>query len=298
MGGTCRSDTGRGIGLAVGLSDTPQYGFAVVRISKVTLASGLRLSYAEHGAPSGPVALLLPGPTDSWRSYEPVLDRLTPRVRAMALSQRGHGDSDKPEGGYQIGDFAADVVQFLDALCLDQAVLAGHSASCLVARRVAIDHPGRVAGLILEASPTSLRSDIAFQGFVKSVVLNLRDPISRDFARSFVVDTSSEDVAPEVIDQFVDELLKVPARVWQAMFSGLLKYDDVAELTRITAPTLLIWGDADGLVSRTMQEILTTHIPTADLTVYSGAGHTPRWEDPQRFSEDISSFFKKLRRRA
>lgn len=105
-------------------------------------------------------------------------------------------------------------------------MIAGHSASCLVARRVAIDHPERVAGLILEASPTSLGSDVAFQGFVNSVVLNLKDPIGRDFARSFVVDTSSEDVAPEVVDQFVDELLKVPARVWQAIFSGLLNYDD------------------------------------------------------------------------
>ncbi len=88
----------------------------MLRVSTVTLESGLRLSYAEHGAESGPVALLLPGPTDSWRSYEPVIDRLTPQIRAIALSQRGHGDSDKPEGGYQTGDFAADVVQFLDAL--------------------------------------------------------------------------------------------------------------------------------------------------------------------------------------
>ncbi len=268
----------------------------MLRVSTATLESGLRLSYAEHGAPSGPVALLLPGPTDSWRSYEPVLERLTPTMRAIALSLRGHGDSDKPEGAYHIGDFAADVVQFLDALAIDRAVLAGHSASCLIARRVAIDHPERVAGLILEASPTSLRSDVAFQGFVNSVVLNLKDPISLDFARSFVAGTSSEDVAPEVVDQFVDELLKVPARVWRAMFSGLLKYDDIAELTRITAPTLLIWGDADALVSREVQDMLATRIPAAGLTVYSGAGHTPRWDDPQRFSEDVAAFVEELPR--
>ncbi len=274
--------------------DTAHYGLAVLRVSTATLESGLRLSYAEHGAPSGPVALLLPGPTDSWRSYEPLLDRLTPQIRAIALSQRGHGDSDKPEGGYQIGDFAADVVQFLDALAIERAVLAGHSASCLTARRVAIDHPGRVAGLILEASPTSLGADVAFQGFVNSVVLNLKDPIGRDFARSFVVDTSSEDVAPELVDQFVDELLKVPARVWQTIFSGLLNYDDIAELTRITATTLLIWGDADALVSRSVQDILASRIPTAQLTVYTGAGHTPRWDDPQRFSEDVATFIEEL----
>lgn len=270
----------------------------MVRVSEVTLESGLRLSYAEQPASSGPVVVLLPGPTDSWRSYQPVLDRLSPGVRAVALSQRGHGDSEKPEGGYRIGDFAVDVVQFLDALAIDRAVLGGHSASCLIARRVAMDHPGRVEGLILEASPTSLRSDVAFRSFVNSVVANLEDPISRGLARSLVVDTSSERVAAELIDQFVDELLKVPARVWHAMFSDLLKYDDVAELTRLTAPTLLIWGDADRLVPRTMQELLVTRIPTAELRVYSGAGHTPRWDDPQRFGDDVSAFVEALRRRA
>ncbi|MCA1709739.1 MAG: alpha/beta hydrolase [Actinobacteria bacterium] len=68
--------------------------------------------------------------------------------------------------------------------------------------------------------------------------------------------------------------------VWHEMFSGPLEYDDVAELRRISAPTLLIWGDADALVSRAMQEMLATCIPTAELTVYSGVGHTPRWDDP------------------
>ena len=64
------------------------------RMPKVTLASGLTLSYADPGDPSGPAVLMLPGPTDSWRSYQPVLDLLPHGVRAIAVSQRGHGESD------------------------------------------------------------------------------------------------------------------------------------------------------------------------------------------------------------
>ena len=52
----------------------------------------------------------------------------------------------------------------------------------------------------------------------------------------------------------------MPARVWKEMFAGLLAYDDVAELGGITAPTLLVWGDADGLVGRDMQEMLAERI--------------------------------------
>jgi pimeloyl-ACP methyl ester carboxylesterase len=263
-------------------------------MSTVTLASGLALSYAEKGHASGPAVLMLPGPTDSWRSYGPVLDLLPDDVHAVAVSQRGHGDSAKPDSGYAVEDFAADVVMILDALCIDRTVLAGHSGSCFAARRVALDHPDRVAGLILEASPTTLRDDARLIGFVDTVLSDLDDPISPDFAWSFVTDTSSEDIAPELVDRLVAEVLKVPAHVWKETFSGLLRYDDVTELGRIGAPTLLIWGDADGLVSRDMQDRIARSIPDADLRVYHGVGHTPRWDDPVRFSKDLATFVRRV----
>ena len=267
------------------------------RMAMVGLASGLMLSYAEGGDPSGPAVLMLPGPTDSWRSYQPILGLLPHDIRAIAVSQRGHGESGKPETGYRVEDFAADVVPLLDALNVERAVLAGHSGSCLVARRVALDHPDRVAGLLLEASPTTLRDDAQLLRFVESVVSELDDPISPDFARSFVVDTSSENVAPDLVDLLVEDILAVPARVWKQTFAGLLEYDDQTELPLIEAPTLLVWGDADALVTQAMQDQLAGAIPDADFLVYPGVGHTPRWDDPVRFSNDLMTFVRRVAHR-
>ena len=261
--------------------------------STVTLTNGLTLSVAEHGDPAGPALLLLPGPTDSWWSYQPVLELVPPSIRTVAVSPRGHGDSDKPATGYRVEDFAADVPRLLDALTIERAVLAGHSGSCLVARRVAIDVPERVAGLVFEASPVTLRANPALAEFVNSVVSRLEDPVDPDFARSFVVDTSGA-VGPEVVDRLASELLKVPAHVWREMFADLLQYDDVDELRHITAPALLLWGDADTLVARETQEQLAALLPGADLVVYGGAGHTPRWEDPARFAADVFGFVEEL----
>ena len=265
----------------------------MTEVSSVTLESGITLSCAEQGDPSGPALVLLPGPTDSWRSYEPVLERLPVSIRAIAVSQRGHGDSGKPATGYRVEDFAGDVVPLLDALRVERAVLAGHSGSCLTARRVAIDRPDRVAGLVLEASPTTLRGHPGLEGFVESVVSGLEDPIDPDFARSVVVDTSSDDVGPEELARLTTELLKVPAHVWREMFAGLLQYDDRAELGRIRAPTLLLWGDADALVGRDMQDELAARIPHAESLVYPGVRHTPRWEDPSRFASDVAAFVER-----
>jgi pimeloyl-ACP methyl ester carboxylesterase len=261
------------------------------RASTVDLHGGLTLSVAHAGDESAPLALvLLPGPTDSWRSYRTVIDRLPSSVRVIAVSQRGHGDSDKPLHGYRTEDFASDARALLDVLGVEHAVLVGHSGSCLAARRVAIDHPDRVVGLVLEASPATLQGHPELGKLVTGVLAGLRDPIDARFARSFLVDTSTATLPPEVLDELVAEMQKVPAHVWRETFGALHRYDDVAELHRIAAPALLIWGDGDPLVSHEMQRQLLDRLPGATLITYTGVGHTPRWEDPDRFAADVVTF--------
>lgn len=57
--------------------------------------------------------------------------------------------------------------------------------------------------------------------------------------------------------------------------------------------TLLVWGDADGLVDRDMQTTLAEQLRGAELLVYEGIGHTPRWEVPARFARDVADFAKR-----
>ena len=267
-------------------------------IGEVTIANGLTLSYGACGEAEGAALVVLPGPMDSWRSYSPVLDRFSPSIRVVALSQRGHGDSDKPQTGYRVEDFASDVEQLFDRLGIEQAVVAGHSGSCLVARRVALDHPERIAGLVLEASPTTLSGNANLDRFIESVVSTLRDPIDPAFARAFVAETSSENLPPALLAELTAELLKVPARVWRETFTGLQTYNDMAEVERIAVPTLLVWGDADQLVTREMQNSLARRIRGAELRIYEGVGHTPRWEDPVRFAHDVAAFVERAAGRA
>jgi len=257
---------------------------------QITLGSGLTLSYWSQGAVGDPTILFLPGPTDSWRSYEPILGAIPPHLRVVAVSLRGHGDSSKPGSGYSIEHLAADVVPLLDALDIERAVLVGHSGSCLVARRVALEAPDRVAGLVLEAAPTTLRDDPKLCELVNSVVSELTDPVGPEFARAFVADTSSDVLPAELIEALVEDLVKVPVRVWQEMFTSLLVYDDTAELSLVNTPALLVWGDADPLVPRSIQDELAYRIPRAELVVYRGVGQTPRWEEPEQFANDVTTF--------
>ena len=148
----------------------PQLRFATTR-----LASGPRVHYAEQGDPSGEPIVFLPAYTDSWFSYSRILPLLPARYHAYALDQRGHGDSERPDCCYTVEDFAGDVVAFLDAVGVGRATLVGHSASCLVARRVAEVHPERVARLVLSGSPAgSLPTQVKLG--LQATVRALADP--------------------------------------------------------------------------------------------------------------------------
>jgi pimeloyl-ACP methyl ester carboxylesterase len=73
------------------------------------------------------------------------------------------------------------VVAFLDAVGAERATLVGHSASCLVARRVAEAHPERVARLVLLGSPGSLGDNQEVE--LQTAVRALEDPVPVQFAR-------------------------------------------------------------------------------------------------------------------
>jgi non-heme chloroperoxidase len=108
-------------------------------IKSVELPHRVKLPYVEQGDPSGVPMILLHGYTDSWRSFEPVLPHLPQSIHAFALTQRGHGDADRPATGYRTRDFAADVGAFTDALGLGPAVVVGSSMGNTNAQRFAID---------------------------------------------------------------------------------------------------------------------------------------------------------------
>ena len=108
-----------------------------VQFSTTQLATGVTLHYAEKGDPTGEAIIFLHGYSDSWFSYSRVLPLLSPEYHAFALTQRGHGDSDKPECCYTPDDFAADVDAFMDAVGIEEATLVGASTGALFAQRAA-----------------------------------------------------------------------------------------------------------------------------------------------------------------
>jgi pimeloyl-ACP methyl ester carboxylesterase len=260
-------------------------------VKAIALSTGVTLEYAEHGLASGMPVICLHGVTDSWRSFEPLFVHLPQTIRALGLTQRGHGRSSKPAQGYTYTDFSEDLRAFMDALHLPAAVIVGHSMGSMVAQRFAADHPERVAGLVLLGAPRTLHRSTVIQEFWDSALSTLEDPVDPALVREFQVSTLAREVPPELLEMVVEESLQVPARVWREAFRGFLETPDFsAELARVRMPALIAWGDGDTYAPAADQEALRDAIPGARLIVYRGGGHAFHWEDPARVAHDLVAF--------
>jgi non-heme chloroperoxidase len=266
---------------------------AETAVKSVQLSNRLELPYVEQGDGAGSPILFVHAIADSWHAFERVLSHLPKSVRAIAVTQRGHGDASRPTSGYRPRDFAADLLAFMDALQLGAAVIVGGSSGGLVARRFAIDHPERTLGLVLMGSPFSLRDK---PGAVEiwDVVSRLEDPIDAGWLREVTESIIVRPVPQSFIETLVRESLKVPARVWKATFEGLMEDESSEELDKIWAPTLILWGDRDTILPRSDQEAYATAIPRARLVIYPGAGHAFYWEEPQRVASDLVAFLEAI----
>lgn len=256
------------------------------------LGTGPRLHYAERGDKEGEAVVFLHAYADSWFSYSRVFRLLSPAYRAFAPDQRGHGDSDKPECCYAADDFAADVDAFMDAVAIEEATLVGDSSGGLIAQRVALSYPHRVSRLVLIGSPTTLLTNETVMEAGRDL-LALEDPISPEFVREFAESTIHHPVPAGFLAGLVSESLKVPARVWRAYYEGVvLTTDDTARLGEIGAPTLILWGEQDAVLSREEQERRAAVIPNATLRVYPETGHLVHWERPEWVVRDMEAFIE------
>lgn len=259
-------------------------------IRSIELPTDVRLQYVEHGDPRGVPVVLLHGASDSWRSYELVLPHLPEWIRAIAVTQRGHGDASRPPAGYRTRDFAADVAALLDALGIPEAVIVGHCLGGYVAQRFAIDHPERTRGLVLVATRSTWYDHPDIRA-VAEIVAGLEDPVDPTFVREFQQSTLAQPVVPQYVETVVAESLKLPARVWRSLFDECLSPADhpAAELGRIGASTLVLCGERDSL-ALDQQEGLAAAIPAAVLRTYPEAGHALHWEEPERFAADLATW--------
>jgi pimeloyl-ACP methyl ester carboxylesterase len=112
------------------------------------LPDGVRM-YARDWGGDGPAIVLLHGLASNARIWDLTAPLLAERARVVALDQRGHGQTDKPDEGYDYETIAEDLAAALDELDLNHPVVVGHSWGASVALERAARHPDVTGGVVL-----------------------------------------------------------------------------------------------------------------------------------------------------
>ncbi|WP_432543413.1 alpha/beta fold hydrolase [Kineococcus sp. SYSU DK002] len=253
------------------------------RTREVRTSDGLTLAVHDWGGPAGDRPVLLHhGFSASARTEWPRsgLPRalLAAGRRVLALDARGHGRSAAPHDPARYGEarMARDVVEVLDALGVPDVDLVWYSMGAVVASLVASTGPARVHRLVLGG----VGAGLVELGGVDTRVLapsrlaaalragdpgTITDPVVRGF-REFAASTGND-------------LLALAAQADAV-------HDRPVDLASITAPTLVVAGDADPLAAR--PQVLAAAVPGARL-VLVGGDHGAAPTDP-RFAGAVSAF--------
>ena len=285
----------------------------------VGLANGETIAYRER--PGGDVPLvLLHGNISSSVHWDVVFDQMDDRFHLYAMDMRGFGDSSYETPADSLADFAADVPLFADEMGLDSFNLWGWSAGAGVAMQVAADVPDRVRRLVLLSPPSTqglpvYEKDENFQP--TETVLTTREELAQDPVSVAPVLHALDEQDAEAMKEIWSQAIFVHGAPDDERFGryvqGSLKQRNLldidyalvhfnispedngiepgtGEVTNIDAPTLVLRGEDDLIVSREMAERVTDEIADARHVEFEECGHAPAVDKPEQLLAEVESF--------
>jgi 3-oxoadipate enol-lactonase len=213
--------------------------------------------------------------------WDAVVAQLDDRFRIVRFDHRGQGDSDVPDGPYDIADLGEEVVALLDELEIDAASFCGVSIGGIVGLWLAAHAPERVDRLIVcctSAHPVPQETWSERARIVREAGSTepIADPVvSRWITPGFAAEH------PGDLAELRGMLLASQADGYAACCGVLERLDLRADLERIRAPTLVVAGADDAsLPAAEHSEQIAHGIPGARYELLDAAAHIPMVERP------------------
>ena len=244
--------------------------------------NGVRIAYSVCG--SGPPLVLIMGYRLSSLAWPlDFIEALAERFTIVLFDNRGTGTSDKPTFGYEISNMARDVGGLLDHLEIARANVLGYSMGGAIAQEFVRQFPGRVLGLVLCATMCGGPRAVYASPSVVRVMRELDGLKPEEIARRIWSVTYSpgylENNRKLAEDQMRREIAApTPLHAADLQYQAFAEFDCSKALLNIKAPTLVLTGDLDQLVSPQNSKFIADLIPGASLTVIPGCGHRMMWE--------------------
>jgi 3-oxoadipate enol-lactonase len=250
---------------------------------------GTRIYWDEQGA--GEPLLLIMGlsyPSYMWHRTRPLLAK---SYRTIAFDNRGIGQSDVPAGVYPIAVMASDAAAVLGAAGVERAHVFGTSMGGMIAQEFALRYPERVRSLILGC--TSPGGPNAAPTGPEALQALTRRGLPPEEAKEVIIPFIYHPATPrERIDEDMAIRMKWYSTLqgYTGQLSGIFGWEAYSRLGQIAAPTLVIHGEADGLIPVANARLLAAKIPGAKLLLIPDASHIFETDQPGEAHPTILEF--------
>ena len=281
-----------------GAARAASYGGAMT-LGRLTAHTADGVALAVVVAGDGVPLLLIPGLGAGRSVFEPILGHLVTRHRVITYDPRGIGESG--HGGHvTMASMALDAVAVLDAAGVEAGAVFGASMGGLIAQHLVVDHPARVASLMLAATAPGGDDGVDADPASQTALLGKGARTPEDAYRLACTVLYSEHFLRTHVD-FIEAQIRergrhpVRPRVFSAQMKAMYEPDgSFARLRAVDVPTLVLHGTADVITPFENARILAGQIPGAVLRPFDECGHLFFHERPAEtarvMSEHLRSF--------
>ncbi len=260
------------------------------------IVDGLRLRLRDTGPRDAPTVILLHGLGASLETWEPWAHALSVRFRVIRLDLPGFGlTGTDPTGDYADARTIKILIDLMDQLHVDRASLIGNSLGGRIAWNFAALHPDRVTRLVLVSPDGFASPGFAYDAPSKAPLIMRALPY---IAPRSLLKTSLEAayarpqaLSDATVTRYRDLMLAPGVRtaILARMDQTILR-NPAPILPRVTATTLLLWGEKDAMIPISNASDYLRLLPHATLVRLPDLGHVPFEEDPARSLPPVEHF--------
>lgn len=273
----------------------------------VDLGGGLTVHLRDEGPRNALALVLLHGSNADLHTWDAWTKALSDRFRVIRFDQIGHGlTGPNPGGTHTLDDMVVTTEKVRAKLGIERMALTGNSMGGAVAAKYAMIHPQHLTALILvdaggapQPAGRKGRGNIGFTlAATPGVNLLMRSITPRALVeRSLRQSVSNQAVvSKEAVDRYW-ELLRYPGNraATAERFATSRKAFAAQELSAIKAPTLILWGEEDKLISVAGARWYNAGIAGSRLKTYPGIGHLPHEEVAAVTAAEVGTFLSPQR---
>jgi pimeloyl-ACP methyl ester carboxylesterase len=254
-----------------------------------------RLFYVDKGA--GRPVVFVHGWTLSSAIWKAQTDWLAAQgMRAVAYDRRGHGQSSKPDSGYDYETLTNDLATVLDRLDLTDAVLVGHSMGAGEVVRHLSRHGARRISRVLLVAPTTpyaLRTDDNPEGIDRAVFDKMAAALLANrhgYLAAGAPGLLGRNAEPMLVEWVMSIALQAAPQAQIGCLRAFAETDFRADLKAVTVPTLILYGSADAPPTPANARRTQAGIAGSRIEIYEGAPHGLFVTDEERFNRDLLAF--------